>query len=166
MRKSMLKIFVPFSFSCQIQDHTDLSPTCVIRVFSGKKYASGGTLHAKSARQVPFTPMSRSSLKMAHTHWFCRLDRLSSIAHVCYTFKSRLLNWEEGKLSLRNNSNSRVISLRVPNDLYHRLPQPLTGSPGKMGVGRNGAIIEMLRKALDEKQPDGGENSSPAFSSN
>jgi hypothetical protein len=34
-----------------------------------------------------------------------------------------------------------------------------------MGVGRNGAIIEMLRKALDEKQPDDGETSSPAFSS-
>jgi hypothetical protein len=35
-----------------------------------------------------------------------------------------------------------------------------------MGVGRNGAIIEMLRKVLDEKQPDDGQNSSPAFSSN
>lgn len=68
-------------------------------------------------------------------------------------------------MSLRNNSNSTLITLRVPNDLFHRLPQPLAGSPGKMGVGRNGAIIEMLRKALDEKRPDDGENSSPAFSS-
>lgn len=69
-------------------------------------------------------------------------------------------------MSLRNNSNSTLITLRVPNDLLHRLPQPLAGSPGKMGVGRNGAIIEMLRKVLDEKRPDDEENSSPAFSSN
>ena len=64
------------------------------------------------------------------------------------------------------SSTSTLITLRIPNDLLERLPQPSAGSPGKAGVGRNGVIIQMLRKALDEKKPADDLNSSPAFSSN
>ena len=59
-----------------------------------------------------------------------------------------------------------MIALRLPHDILNRLPEPSGYRTGKAGTGRAGVIVELLRRALQETQPDGGENSSPAFSSN
>jgi len=67
---------------------------------------------------------------------------------------------------MRERQPTTLIALRLPNDILERLPEPSGYRTGKPGTGRGGVIVELLRRALQETQPDGGENSSPAFSSN
>ena len=63
-------------------------------------------------------------------------------------------------------SGTTLVAVRIPNDVLERLPAPIQEPTGKAGTGRGGVIVDLLRRALQETQPDGGENSSPAFSSN
>lgn len=63
-------------------------------------------------------------------------------------------------------SGTTLVAVRIPNDVLERLPAPIKEPTGKAGTGRAGVIVDLLRRALQETQPDGGENSSPAFSSN
>ncbi len=59
----------------------------------------------------------------------------------------------------RNNS-STVVSLRIPNELMDKLPGAIKKRTGKTGTGRNAAIVEILRRAYENKQPES--DSSPA----
>jgi hypothetical protein len=70
------------------------------------------------------------------------------------------------RLMMDERQPTTMIALRLPADILARLPEPSGQRTGKAGTGRAGAIVELLRRALQETQPDGGENSSPAFLSN
>jgi hypothetical protein len=63
-------------------------------------------------------------------------------------------------------SGTTLVAVRIPNDVLERLPAPIQEPTGKAGTGRGGVIVDLLRRALQETQPDDGQNSSPAFSSN
>lgn len=63
-------------------------------------------------------------------------------------------------------SGTTLVAVRIPNDVLEQLPAPIKEPTGKAGTGRAAVIVDLLRRALQETQPDGGENSSPAFSSN
>lgn len=67
---------------------------------------------------------------------------------------------------MQERQPTTLIALRLPNDILARLPEPSGGRTGKAGTGRAGVIIKLLYDALKDKQPEDGENSSPAFSSN
>lgn len=69
-------------------------------------------------------------------------------------------------MNKKHKPSTTMITLRLPDDILARLPAPSGQRTGKAGTGRAGVIVGLLRWALQETQPDGGENSSPAFSSN
>ena len=67
---------------------------------------------------------------------------------------------------MKEKHPTTMIALRLPHDIMEQLPEPSGYRTGKSGTGRAGVIIDLLRQALRANKPDGGENSSPAFSSN
>jgi hypothetical protein len=48
-------------------------------------------------------------------------------------------------------TKTKRILLRVPHDVLEQLPPPSGNHSGKLGTGRAGAIIALLRKGLAEK---------------
>ena len=67
-------------------------------------------------------------------------------------------------MALKNNS-STLIALRIPTELLERLPGPTGERTGKLGTGRAGVIIDLLRRAMEENRPE-SDDSSPACSYN
>jgi hypothetical protein len=64
---------------------------------------------------------------------------------------------------MRENDHTVMISMRLPRDIFDKLPKPPPGKRNsKVGEGRSATIAAMLRWAINEKAKQAEAGSRPA----